>query len=573
MPQLVIRNGTLVDGTGSPARRADVAIDDGRIVAIGADLPPGDAEIDAAGCIVAPGWVDVHTHYDAQATWDPFLTPSGWHGVTTVVMGNCGVGFAPARPDGHDWLIQLMEGVEDIPGAAMHEGIQWAWEHFDEYLDALAATPRAIDIAAQVPHAAVRAYVMGRRGAANEPATAEDIAAMAAIVRDGIKAGALGFSTSRTLIHKGSDGVHVPGTFAGQDELLGLAAGLAAGGGGVFQMTANHEDMAEELVWMRQIARDTGCTVSFNLHQTDVAPRLWRRMLSLLEETQAEGLPVYAQVAGRPPGILMCLEGTVVPLLNSVTYLGLHHLPHAEKLARLREPAVQAAILADEPLSIGPFEDFILRSFDRMYRLGDAPDYEPDPSTSAAAIAEARGCSPRQVVIEWLLEGEGRGVIYFPIFCYTDGDMEVSRQLLSHPGTVVGLADGGAHCGTICDVSTPTFLLTHWVRDRVRGARLSLEQVIAMQTRDSARLYGLTDRGVIAVGMKADLNVIDLDHLTLHAPEIVYDLPAGGRRFVQRAEGYRATVVSGAVVFRDGQPTGSLPGRLVRRQDLPGGAV
>lgn len=569
MSTLVIRNGTLVDGTGVPRRAADVAIEGGRIVAVGEGLPPGDEEVDATGCIVAPGWVDVHTHYDAQATWDPYLTPSSWHGVTTVVMGNCGVGFAPARPEGRDWLIQLMEGVEDIPGAAMHEGIQWAWEHFPEYLDALASHPRAIDIAAQVPHAAVRAYVMGDRGARNEPATPADIAAMATIVRDGIAAGALGFSTSRTLIHKGSDGVHVPGTFAGQDELLGLADGLAAGGGGVFQMTSNHEDMADELVWMRQVARDTGCTVSFNLHQTDVAPQLWKRMLTLLEETQAEGLPVYAQVAGRPPGILMCLEGTAVPLLNSVTYLGIHFLPHDEKVAKLRDPEVQAAIIADEPLSIGPFEDFILRSFGRMYRLGEEPNYEPEPSTSAAAIAAARGCHPRQVVIEWLLEDDGRGVIYFPIFCYTDGDMEVSRQLLSHPGTVVGLADGGAHCGTICDVSTPTFLLTHWVRDRVRGEKLPLETVIAMQTRDSARLYGLTDRGVIATGMKADVNVIDLDQLTLHAPEIIYDLPAGGRRFVQRADGYRATIVSGEVVFRDGAPTGKLPGKLVRRQDLP----
>lgn len=568
MYSLVIRGGVLVDGTGAPARQADVAVEGGRVVAIGPDLDAGREEIDAAGCIVTPGWVDVHTHYDAQATWDPWLTPSGWHGVTTVVMGNCGVGFAPARPEQRGWLIQLMEGVEDIPGAALHEGIKWDWEHFPEYLDALDRHPRALDIAAQVPHGAVRAYVMGERGARNEAATAEDIAEMAAIVKEGIAAGALGFSTSRTLIHKGSDGEYVPGTFAAEDELMGIAEAITAGGGGVLQMTSNHEDMAEELVWMREAARRHGCTVSFNLHQTDVAPQLWKRMLTLLEESQAEGLPIYAQVAGRPPGVLMCLQGTANPLLSSPTYLGLHQLPHAEKVARLQDPDVQAAIIADEPLSLGAFEDFILQSFDRMYRLGEEPDYEPHPSTAADAVARQRGVHPRQVVIEWLLEQAGTGVIYFPIFCYTDGDMEVSRQLMSHPGTVVGLADGGAHCGTICDVSTPTFLLTHWVRDRSRGARLPLEQVVAMQTRESAGLYGLTDRGVIAEGMKADINVIDMDHLHLSAPEIIHDLPAGGRRFVQRAEGYRATVVSGEVVFRDGEPTGKLPGKLVRRQHL-----
>lgn len=568
MYALVIRNGTLVDGTGAAARQADVAVEGRRIVAVGANLGPGREEIDADGCIVTPGWVDVHTHYDAQATWDPWLTPSGWHGVTTVVMGNCGVGFAPARPEQRDWLIQLMEGVEDIPGAAMHEGIQWDWEHFPEYLDALDHHPRALDIAAQVPHGAVRAYVMGERGARNEDATTEDIAEMATIVREGIAAGALGFSTSRTLIHKGSDGEYVPGTFAAEDELMGIAEAISAGGGGVLQMTSNHEDMAEELVWMRKAARKHGCTVSFNLHQTDVAPQLWKRMLTLLEESQAEGLPIYAQVAGRPPGVLMCLQGTANPLLNSPTYLGLHALPHGEKVARLQDPAVQAAIAADDVLSLGAFEDFILQSFDRMYPLGEEPDYEPHPSTSAAAVATQRGVHPKQVVLEWLLEQDGTGVIYFPIFCYTHGDMEVSRQLLAHPGTVVGLADGGAHCGTICDVSTPTFLLTHWVRDRSRGERLPLEQVVAMQTQESAALYGLNDRGVIAVGMKADINVIDMEHLHLSAPEITYDLPAGGRRFVQRAEGYRATVVSGEVVFRDGEPTGKLPGKLVRRQDL-----
>ena len=566
MHQLVIRGGTVVDGTGAPRRTADVAVDDGAVTAVG-DLGPAVEEIDAAGLLVTPGWVDVHTHYDGQITWDPLLSPSTHHGVTTVLMGSCGVGFAPVREERRSWLIQLMEGVEDIPGAALSEGIRWGWESFPEYLDALAPLELAADAATLVPHGAVRAYVMGERGARNEPATAADIEQMAGLVEEAVRAGAIGFSTSRTLIHKGSDGVHVPGTFAALDELKGIARGLERAGGGLLQMTSNHVDMPQEYVWMREVAQ-RGVPVSFNLLQTDQAPDLWRHMLGCLDEAEAEGLPIRAQVCGRPNGVLMGLEGTAVPLLNLPPYLALHHLPLAERLERLRDPATRAAILAADPVSIGPFEDFILGAFHKMFRLDDVPDYEPTADRSAAAIARARRISPREVVYDWLLERDGKRLIYFPIFNYSGGDFSVLRELLQHPRTVLGLGDGGAHCGAISDASLPTFMLTHWARDRARGPGLPLEEVVRLQTSDTAALAGFTDRGRVLPGLRADLNLIDFDALELPAPRMVYDLPRGGRRFVQGAEGYRATLVAGEVVHADGEPTGRLPGRLLRRQGV-----
>lgn len=565
MHELVIRGGTVVDGTGADAREADVAIDDGRIVEVGeaGEVGAGVREIDARGRIVTPGFVDIHTHYDAQVTWDPYVTPSSWHGVTTVVMGNCGVGFAPAPPDRRDWLIQLMEGVEDIPGAAMTEGMVWDWESFPEYLDAIGRTSRAIDVAAQVPHGAVRAYVMGDRGAKNEAATAEDIAAMARIVEEGVRAGALGFSTSRTLIHKGSDGEYVPGTFAERDELFGLGRALARAGHGVFQMTSNHVDMAEEYVWMKQLAKETGRTVSFNLLQTDEKPELFRHMLGLLDEATAEGLPIVAQVAGRPSGLLMMWAGTAHPFLATPTYMCLHHLPVAERLVELRKPEVRAKIIEEQNIPVGGFEDFILNSHHKMFRLGDRPDYEPAPSQCAAAIAERTGRPAREVIYDWLLEDDGKGIVYFPIFNYSFGSMDHMVEMLTHPATRMGLGDGGAHCGVVCDASIETFMLTHWVRDRP-GERLPLPLVVRRQSKDTAEIYGLHDRGVLAPGYRADVNVIDLEGLTLHAPEMVYDLPTSARRLVQRASGYTHTLVKGRVVMENGEPTGDLPGRLVR---------
>ncbi|PRQ10085.1 N-acyl-D-amino-acid deacylase family protein [Enhygromyxa salina] len=561
---LVIRGGTVVDGTGAARRRADVGIRDAKIVAIDPDLPPGREEIDATGKLVTPGFVDVHTHYDAQVTWDPQVTPSSWHGVTTVVMGNCGVGFAPAAPDQRKWLISLMEGVEDIPGAAMTEGMIWAWESFPEYLDAIDSKPRAIDICAQVPHGALRAYVMGRRGAKHEAATDEDLAAMAKIVREGTEAGALGFSTSRTPIHKGMDGEYVPGTFADERELFAMGRAVADGGGVMFQMTGNHVDMVEEYPWMRRLAQEAGCSVSFNLLQTDQKPDLWKQMLGLLDEAERDDLPIWAQVAGRPNGILMTWAGTAVPFMPYPTYMPLHGLPFAERLPRLRDQATRDRVVNEKPFSFGEFEDYIISSFHKMYRLGEVPNYEPDPEQSATAVAARKGDVAPGVVWDWMMENDGRGIVYFPIFNYAHNNLDALRTLLQHPRTRLGLGDGGAHCGAICDASIQTFMLTHWVRDRTRGDKLPLEFIVKTLSSDTASFYGLDDRGRIAIGYKADLNVIDFDAMKLHAPEMIYDLPADGRRFVQRAEGITHTIVSGQIIRQANEPTGKLPGRLVR---------
>ncbi len=567
---LVIRNGTVIDGTGAPRRRADVGIRDGKIAAVGEGLPKGAREIDATGKLVTPGFVDVHTHYDAQVTWDPEVTPSSWHGVTTVVMGNCGVGFAPAHPDKRKWLISLMEGVEDIPGSAMTEGMVWEWESFPEYLDAIDRKPRAIDICTQVPHGALRAYVMGRRGAKHEVATQDDLDAMARIVREGVEAGAMGFSTSRTPIHKGMDGEFVPGTFAAEPELMALGQAVVDGGGVMFQMTGNHVDMGDEFPWMRRLVEKTGCTVSFNLLQTDQKPDLWKHMLDLLDGAERDDLPMYAQVAGRPNGILMTWAGSAVPFLPYPSYMPLHHLPVDQRLPKLREAGLREKVIAEKPFSFGEFEDYIIQSFHKMYRLGAQPNYEPEPDQNAEAMAARLGGTAPGVVWDWLMEDEGKGVVYFPIFNYAECNLDALHTLLQHPRTRLGLGDGGAHCGAICDASIQTFMLTHWCRDRTRGPKLQLEEVVKTITWDSASFYGLDDRGRLEVGYKADVNVFDFDRLTLHGPEMVYDLPAQGRRFVQRADGFTHTIVSGEVIRENGEPTRARPGKLVRgRQSAP----
>ena len=563
MFDLVIRGGTVVDGTGAEPRRADVAIDGGVIAAVGIDLGPSRDEIDAVGKLVTPGFVDVHTHYDGQVTWDTQLSPSSWHGVTTVVMGSCGVGFAPAAPDKHGWLIGLMEGVEDIPGAALHEGIQWGWESFPEYLDAI-DTPHALDFAAQVPHGALRAYVMGERGADNEEATSDDIARMAALVEEALRAGALGFSTSRTLLHKSVTGVPVPGTFASREELFGIAEALQKSGLGIFQCASEHVRVPEELVWMEEIAEL--CPVSFNLSQTDHTPTLWKDIVPILDRANERGLPLVAQVAGRAIGVVMNWRLTAHPFrLFPAFHAEAYNHPEWEDLrVRLQDPEVKARILADTPIELDEFATFVTRSFHKMYRIGADPDYEPRPESSVAAEAARRGVPPEEVAYEWMLEDDGEGMLYFPLFNYSDNDLELLHTLHSHPQTRMGLSDGGAHCGAICDGGMPTFMLTHWARDRVRGDRLPLEYVVMRQTSQTARLFGLNDRGVLAPGMKADVNVIDFDSLRLQAPEVLFDLPAGGRRLVQRPDGYEATICSGVVTFRHGEATGQLPGRLVR---------
>jgi N-acyl-D-aspartate/D-glutamate deacylase len=564
MHDMVIRGGTIVDGTGAPRRTGDVAIDGDRIATVGGTAGRGRREIDAAGALVTPGWVDIHTHYDGQVTWDPYLTPSCWHGVTTVVMGNCGVGFAPAKPDRHQWLIGLMEGVEDIPGTALVEGIQWAWESFPEYLDALERMPRALDVAAQVPHGAVRAYVMGERGAKNEKATPEDIAAMAAIVRDGLAAGAVGFTTSRTLLHRAIDGEPVPGTFASEDELLGIGRALGAAGHGVFELASDLMPEDPELAWMARLAQESGQAVTFALLQNDADPDQWRRMLAATEQIAAGGGRVLAQVALRPTGLLLGLESSAHPFMFHQGYQAVAHLPLAERVRRLSDPEVRRQILAERVEYGNPLIAFVCTAFHKMFPLGDPPNYEPRAEDSVAAIAARRGGAPAAIVYDLLLQRDGHELLYLPLLNYSHFDLEPVREMLLHPRTVLSLSDGGAHCGIICDASTPTFLLTHWVRDRQRGARLPLEYAVQRQTRDTAALYGFHDRGALAPGMKADLNVIDFDALTLHAPRMVFDLPANGRRLVQRASGYRHTVKSGVVTFENGEATGALPGALLR---------
>ncbi len=564
MHDLVIRGGTIVDGTGSPPRVGDVAVDGAHIAAVGGAASAGRREIDARGLLVAPGWVDIHTHYDGQATWDPYLTPSSWHGVTTVVMGNCGVGFAPARPARHDWLIGLMEGVEDIPGTALAEGIRWSWERFPEYLDALAAMPRVVDVGTQVPHGAVRAYVMGQRGAKNEPATADDIASMAAIVRDGISAGALGFTTSRTLLHRAIDGEPVPGTFAAPDELLGIGQALGDAGHGVLELASDLMPEEPELAWMERVSAATGRPITFACLQNDADPDQWRRLLDATDRAAARGAHLVPQVAARPTSLLLGLQGTLHPFVGHATYRALAHLPLAERVARLRDPETRRRMLAEQVAFDNPVLAFLATAFHKLFPLGDPPDYEPPAEASVAAVARRRGVSPEEVAYDLLLERDGHELLYLPFLNYSAFDFEPIREMLLHPRTVVGLADGGAHCGVICDASTPTFLLTHWARDRHRGERLPLEHLVRRQTHDTAALYGLRDRGVLAPGMKADVNLIDLDALALAAPEMVFDLPAQGRRLVQRARGYRATIVSGRVVAEDDEATGTLPGRLIR---------
>ena len=561
---LVLRGGQVVDGSGSARVIADVGIRDGLIVAVGPDLAAGAEEIDARGRLVTPGFVDIHTHYDGQATWDHRMTPSSGHGVTTVVMGNCGVGFAPCRPEDRDRLIRLMEGVEDIPFPVLTEGLPWTWESFPDYLDALEARAFDVDIAAQLPHAALRVYVMGERGANREPATPADIAAMAAIAQRAVEAGALGFSTSRTLNHRTSDGQPTPTLTAGEDELTGIAMGLAAAGKGVLQLVSDFPDPVAEMAMLRRIVEASGRPLSFSLVQSPKAPEAWRTMLAGLEAANAAGLPMKAQVCGRPVGVLFGLELTLNPFSQSPVYGEIAALPLADRVAALGDPTFRARLLDDDSQPRGPFAGSALRAWDNIFLMAPTPDYEPGPEATVAAIAAARGLPPEVVALDHMLGGGGRGMLYHPFLNYADGSLDPSFAMLNHRDTVSGLSDGGAHVGMICDGSFPTSNLTHWTRDRTRGPRIALETMVAMQTRDTAMTVGLMDRGLIAPGYRADLNVIDYEGLSLEAPSVAYDLPAGGRRLTQKAQGYVATIVGGVVTYRDGDPTGALPGRLVR---------
>ena len=566
MLDLLIKNATIVDGTGGPRFRGDIGVHAGRISDVGIITESAQEVIDGTGLIVTPGFVDVHTHYDGQVTWDPLLSPSCWHGVTTVVMGNCGVGFAPARPDRHDWLIGLMESVEDIPGSALAEGIKWEWETFPEYLDSLDRKAFVLDVAAQAPHGSIRAYVMGERGARNEEATAADIAEMARITREALEAGALGFSTSRTQLHRAKDGEPVPGTFAGAEEMVGIGRAIGAAGHGVFEIASDMMIPEDEFAWMKQFAAASGLPVTFGMLQSPMQPEKWRDLLKLTEDARAEGAMITAQIACRPTGMVLGWQSTVHPFVQKSAYRAIAALPFAERLARLKDPAVREAILGEDvppPPGIGAL---LTHAFGNMFRLerDGVLDYEPRAEDSIAAEAARAGVDPQAVVYDMLMENDGRGYIYLPLLNYSKFNFDHIAEMMNHPATILSLSDGGAHCGVICDASFPTYMLTYWVRDRERGERLPLEKAVAMQTRDTARLYGMHDRGVLAPGLKADVNVIDFERLRILAPEMIFDLPAEGRRLVQRAEGYRATIVSGVVTFENGEATGDLPGRLVR---------
>jgi N-acyl-D-aspartate/D-glutamate deacylase len=542
---LIIRGGMVVDGTGAPARTADVALQGGVVAEVGRVDAGAVREIDADGALVTPGFVDIHTHYDGQATWDDRLQPSSGQGVTTVVMGNCGVGFAPVRPGDHQQLIELMEGVEDLPGTVLHEGLPWTWESIGEFLDALDGRPRDVDCAAQVCHGPVRLYVMGQRGADREPATAEEIAEMGRLAAEGVAAGALGFTTSRTLNHRTSRGEPTPTLTAAREELVGIAAAIGATGTGVLQVISDFPEFDREMETLFEMMRVSGRPLSVSLAQSSPGTG-YRRTLQALDRAHAEGLEMRGQVAARAIGALIGLEATINPWRSSPTF---------RSGADLRDPEVKGRILAEVAQPGGPR----LR-YERLFELGDPPDYEPDPSASVAARAAAERREPADLLYDLLLEG----LVYMPVLNYFDGNLDAVGEMLAHGHTVPGLGDGGAHVGTICDASFPTTLLTHWGRDRAGGPVFDLPWIVGRQCRATAEAVGLHDRGVLAPGYKADVNVIDFERLALSPPRIVADLPAGGRRLHQAASGYLHTIVSGVETYSGGVATGALPGRLVR---------
>ncbi len=568
MPSLVIRNGTIVDGSGGEPYVADLAVADGRIAAIGPALPRGDTEIDATGKLVTPGFVDVHTHYDAQATWAERLSPSTWNGVTTALLGNCGVGFAPCHPEQRDMLVKLMEGVEDIPEVVLTEGLPWNWHTFPEFMDALAARRYDTDIAVQVPHAALRVYVMGQRGADREIASAGDRAAMAALTREGIEAGALGFSTSRTLNHRTLDGKHIPTLRAEEAELSEIAAAMGAGW---VQIVSDFDDPDAEFGLFRRIAEHSGRPVTLTLLQSDSRPDGWRGLLDHIAEANATGLSITGQIRSRPTSVLLGFELSQNPFMRRPSYRAIEALPFAERLSHLRDPVFRTRLLGEE--FQGGRRSRRVMQWDRLFALGGPPDYEPAPDQSIAARAARENRTPDEVAYDLLMENDGRGILYLPVTNYAAGNLDVVRDMIAHPDTLIGLGDGGAHVGVMCDATATSYTLTHWTRDRGRGGLFSVPFIIKRLTRDNAAAIGLHDRGLLKPGLKADINVLDYDKLLLRSPEIAYDLPAGGKRLIQRTAGFDATIVSGEVVYRQGIATGALPGRLVRGAQRDASAV
>src|SRR5262245_52401960 len=567
MHDIVIRGGTVVDGTGKPAFTGDVAIAAGKIAAVGGKQGPGKREINADGLLVTPGWVDVHTHYDGQAMWDPLLAPSSWHGVTTALFGNCGVGFAPVKKEHRGALMDLMEGVEEIPNPVLAAGLNWEWETFPQYMDELDRRPRTIDIAAQIAHLPLRVYVMGDRAVRREPATPDDIAEMRRLTVEALRVGAFGFTTSRTDSHKTPDGELVPSRDADAEELLGIGAALGVTGTGAFGMNSDFDDEDYELAWMTKLAKETGRPVWFLLTDRYEDPERWRRLIKAVHEARAQGLPLSAQMAGRPIGVMMGIGTALNPFTVRPTYKALESLPIEEQRRRLRDPEMRRKILADTPSEaeiekLAQFRQVVARRFDKFFTMGNPPDYEPGPEKSVAAIAAREGRTCEEVAYDYMLE-EGQ-YLYFPVVNYVTGDHGPVFEMVNDPACLLGLSDGGAHCTSIVDSGLPSFMLQHWGRDRRRGPKLPLELLVKRQTSETADFFGLHDRGRLAPGLRADVNLIDFERLRLYQPELVNDLPAGGRRFVQRVDGYVATFLAGTPTFEKGEHTGALPGRLVR---------
>jgi N-acyl-D-aspartate/D-glutamate deacylase len=568
MHDTVIRGGTILDGTGQPGFTGDLAIENGRIAQVGGKAGPGRREIKADGLLVTPGWVDAHTHYDGQATWDSLLAPSSWHGVSTILFGNCGVGFAPVRKEHHESLIGLMEAVEEIPGIALAEGLKWDWESFPDYLDALERIPHAIDIGAQIPHHPLRVYVMGERAINLEPATGDDIAEMQRLTRQAMEAGAFGFTTSRTNSHKTLTGEMVPSRYSEVDELMGIGMALKGLGYGAFGMNSDFDDESNELDWMTRLAQETGRPVWFLLTDRMADPQRWRRLMKGVHAARAQGAMVTAQVAGRPVGVMMGVDTALNPFSIRPSYQELLKLPADDRLKRLQDPAMRAQILSEAPSPelvrvLSQFRQQITTRWDRMFVMGDPPDYEPSEASSVAAIARAGNHTPDEVAYDYL-SAEPNRFLFFPIVGYTQDNLDIIRTMLTDSATVLGLSDGGAHCSSVVDAGVPSWMLIHWGRDRTRGPGLPLELLVKRQTSETADFFGFADRGRLAPGLRADVNVIDFNAMRLHIPEVYYDLPAGGRRLMQRVDGYVATFVNGTPVFEQGAYTGATPGRLVR---------
>ena len=568
MHDVVIRGGMIIDGDGGTPYRGDLAIDGDRISTVGSKAGSARREIDADGLLVTPGWVDVHTHYDGQATWDPILAPSSWHGVTTTLCGNCGVGFAPVRKENHQELIDLMEGVEEIPGTALAEGLAYDWESFPEFLDALDRQPRTINVGAQIGHLPLRVYVMGERAINLEPATAEDINEMKVLTEEALAAGAFGFTTSLTNSHKKLDGGFVPSRYSEVDEMMGIGAALSNFNHGAFGINTEFENEQEELIWLTELARQTGQPVWFLITQNTSDPNRWQRLLKAIHDAQASGAPLSGQVACRPVGVLLGVGATLTPFSAREAFQELRPLSSEERLTRMRNREMRDRILkspnSDKAMDLlSPSRVRAITRWDRMYTFGPEVDYEPSEDRCVANIAERSNRTAEEVVYDYLTEGLDH-FLYCPVSNYVNGDLETTREMFLDSGTLCGLSDGGAHVGSVVDASMPTYLLTHWARDRSRGPKLPIETVVKAQTAETASFFGMTDRGRLTPGMRADVNLIDHDNLRIHAPHLEHDLPAGGKRLLQGADGYVATMVAGETVFENGEHTGLLPGKLVR---------